>query len=219
MARRKNKRRIDPRYFLNETTYRDEIEDGTIDEGFFGDLGDKMGLNTSTTKRRIKNLEILRNNWKSEIGDARYFDQQQFDDLITTTGKALAAAGVEGEVVARVVNAIGSGDGSTASDAVMAALAGRAGNSSVVGDLSNLFMNGVPEIAQAVGEEEARRSAARLADQFAAMQKDIDKTAKFRGQERDAEIGRRDANRQARDNAAASEKQRKDNEKYGRGDY
>ena len=26
MARRKNTKRIDPRYFLNETTYRDEIE-------------------------------------------------------------------------------------------------------------------------------------------------------------------------------------------------
>ena len=28
MAIRKNKKRIDPRYFLNETTYRDEIEEG-----------------------------------------------------------------------------------------------------------------------------------------------------------------------------------------------
>ena len=27
MARRKNKKRIDPRYFLHETTYRDEIEE------------------------------------------------------------------------------------------------------------------------------------------------------------------------------------------------
>ena len=197
---------------------KEEIE-AVMDEGFFGDLGDKMGLNTSTTKRRIKNLEILRNNWKREIEDARYFDQEQFDDLIATTGKALAAAGVEGEVVAQVLNAIGSGDGPTASDAVMAALAGRAGNSSVVGDLSNLFMNGVPEIAQAVGEEEARRRAQRLAAEFAAMQKDIDKQAKFRGQERDAELARMDQNRQARANAAASEKKRKDNQKYGRGDY
>jgi hypothetical protein len=28
MAIRKNKKRIDPRYFLNETTYRDEIDEG-----------------------------------------------------------------------------------------------------------------------------------------------------------------------------------------------
>jgi hypothetical protein len=28
MAIRKNKKRIDPRYFLNETTYRDEIGEG-----------------------------------------------------------------------------------------------------------------------------------------------------------------------------------------------
>ena len=28
MARRKNTKRIDPRYFLNETTNRDEIEEG-----------------------------------------------------------------------------------------------------------------------------------------------------------------------------------------------
>ena len=28
MARRKNTKRIDPRYFLNETAYRDEIEEG-----------------------------------------------------------------------------------------------------------------------------------------------------------------------------------------------
>ena len=28
MAIRKNKKRIDPRYFLNETAYRDEIEEG-----------------------------------------------------------------------------------------------------------------------------------------------------------------------------------------------
>jgi hypothetical protein len=28
MAIRRNKKRIDPRYFLNETTYRDEIEEG-----------------------------------------------------------------------------------------------------------------------------------------------------------------------------------------------
>ena len=28
MARRKNKKRIDPRYFLHETTHRDEIEEG-----------------------------------------------------------------------------------------------------------------------------------------------------------------------------------------------
>tara|TARA_B100000900_G_scaffold226196_1_gene192010 strand:- start:1283 stop:1591 length:309 start_codon:yes stop_codon:yes gene_type:complete len=28
MARRKNTKRIDPRYFLNETTYRDEVEEG-----------------------------------------------------------------------------------------------------------------------------------------------------------------------------------------------
>jgi hypothetical protein len=29
MAIRKNKKRIDPRYFLNETTYRDEIGEGS----------------------------------------------------------------------------------------------------------------------------------------------------------------------------------------------
>ena len=197
---------------------KEEIE-AVMDEGFFGDLGDKLGFNTSTTKMRIKNLEILRNNWKREIEDARYFDQEQFDDLIAVTGKALAAAGVEGEVVAQVLNAIGSGDGATASDAVMAALAGRAGNSSVVGDLSNLFMSGVPEIAQAVGEEEARRAAQRVADKFAAMQKDIDKQAKFRGQERDALLQRRDANREARANAAASKEKRRRNQRYGAGDY
>ena len=197
---------------------KEELEN-IMDEGFFGDMGDKMGFNTSTTKRRIKNLEILRNNWKSEIEDARFFDQDQYNQLITVTGKALAAAGVEPQVVAQVVNAIGSGDGATASDAVMAALAGRADNSSVVGDLSTLFMNGVPEIAQAVGAKEAKLAANRLADKFAAMQKDIDKQAKSKGQGRDAEIGRRDQNRQTRANAAAAEKQRKDNQKYGAGDY
>ena len=30
MAFRKNKKRIDPRYFLSETTYRDEIEEGAV---------------------------------------------------------------------------------------------------------------------------------------------------------------------------------------------
>jgi len=30
MAIRKNKKFIDPRYFLHETTYRDEIEEGTL---------------------------------------------------------------------------------------------------------------------------------------------------------------------------------------------
>ena len=30
MARRKNTKRIDPRYFLNETTHRDEIEEGKL---------------------------------------------------------------------------------------------------------------------------------------------------------------------------------------------
>ena len=52
MARRKNTKRIDPRYFLNETTYRDEIADGTIDEGFFSGIGDKMGISTQDTKLR-----------------------------------------------------------------------------------------------------------------------------------------------------------------------
>ncbi len=40
MAIRKNKKRIDPRYFLNETTYRDELE-----EGFSG--GDYSGADST----------------------------------------------------------------------------------------------------------------------------------------------------------------------------
>jgi len=40
MARRKNTKRIDPRYFLNETTHRDEIE-----EGFSG--GDYSGADST----------------------------------------------------------------------------------------------------------------------------------------------------------------------------
>ena len=43
MAIRKNKKRIDPRYFLNETTYRDEIEAGTMEEGFFDFLKKDKG--------------------------------------------------------------------------------------------------------------------------------------------------------------------------------
>ena len=55
MPIRKNKKRIDPRYFLNETTYRDEIADGTIDEGFFSGIGDKLGMQTQDTQARARN--------------------------------------------------------------------------------------------------------------------------------------------------------------------
>ena len=47
MAIRKNKKRIDPRYFLHETTYRDEIEEDTthrdeIEEGFTTNMPDNI---------------------------------------------------------------------------------------------------------------------------------------------------------------------------------
>ena len=52
MAIRKNKKRIDPRYFLNETTYRDEIEE----EVDHGDPGPDA----------CKSIETMRGTYKPE---------------------------------------------------------------------------------------------------------------------------------------------------------
>ena len=42
MAIRKNKKRIDPRYFLHETAYRDEGDEEKVDEGFTTNMPDNI---------------------------------------------------------------------------------------------------------------------------------------------------------------------------------
>ena len=196
---------------------KEELET-VMDEGFFGRMGDKIGFETGTTKGRAKVIGILVNNWKEAVEDARYMDQDGFNDLMTNTGKLLKAANFEPEKIAQILIAIGSGDGTAAADAYLAAaqdvqMRGGAGS-----DLITLFHNGVPEIVAAVGEEEARRSAQATAEKFAALNAEWEKEQKFRGQEADAEMnakyGAADARNKAKESARLKKLQTK-----GRGDY
>tara|TARA_R110002110_G_scaffold100832_1_gene256713 strand:+ start:107 stop:472 length:366 start_codon:yes stop_codon:yes gene_type:complete len=58
MARRKNTKRIDPRYFLNETTYRDEIEEGVVSGGDYSGATSANRLMGGEDKPKSANVRV-----------------------------------------------------------------------------------------------------------------------------------------------------------------
>ena len=76
MAIRKNKKRIDPRYFLNETTHRDEIDEGNFNSEW-----------TNTAHLELAPKELLAQvrqdkgeEWFAQLGGER------MEDLIAALG-------------------------------------------------------------------------------------------------------------------------------------
>lgn len=140
-----------------------------ITEGFFGNMGDKMGFETGTTKGRAAIMGRLVSQWQDAVENADLMDQDDYEDLMSGTGELLKSANFKPEKIAQVLLAIGTGDGRAASEAYTVAsqdvqLRGDAGTA-----LMSLFHNGVEDIVYAVGQEEARRSSQKAAEEMAAM--------------------------------------------------
>tara|TARA_R110000824_G_C14972610_1_gene653249 strand:- start:424 stop:711 length:288 start_codon:yes stop_codon:yes gene_type:complete len=78
MAIRKNKKRIDPRYFLNETTFRDSLEtDDPIWRGYSMGTAD-FHLHLATRRRTSERQEIwdaavAGGDWAMAVKDLREF--------------------------------------------------------------------------------------------------------------------------------------------------
>ena len=154
-----------------------EETDSVMNEGFFGNMGDKMGFETGTTKGRVARIGMLVKLWQEAVENADIMDAEDFDGLMANTGEHLKAANFEPEKIAQILLAMGSGDGSAASDAYLAAaqdvqMRGGAGS-----DLIELFRNGLEDIVYAVGEEEARRSAQTHAENMAGLKSDVEAQA------------------------------------------
>jgi len=202
---------------------KEEIEN-TMDEGFFGDMGDKMGFETSTTKRRAKNLDILVSWWKEAVDDARYYDQTQFDSLLDKTARQLKVIGLRPAKIAALLKAIGAGDGSTASDAWTQAVQDVTRRGGSGSDMITLLNNGLPEIVDAVGEEEANRLAAARAARIAAQDAEFERDYARRVAQADAKRVRRqkyDASQAAEREAGAREEEeehRRKNKEYQHGE-
>ena len=82
MARRKNTKRIDPRYFLNETTNRDEIEEGFTSDDRSGALStaramgrDDAPTSTSSGARVPEKYQALADKLIQQGSDARKVEQ------------------------------------------------------------------------------------------------------------------------------------------------
>ena len=58
MAIRKNTKRIDPRYFLHETTYRDEIEEGVVSGGDYSGATSANRLMGGEDKPKSANVRV-----------------------------------------------------------------------------------------------------------------------------------------------------------------
>ena len=79
MAIRKNKKRIDPRYFLDETTHRDEIEEGTFTGGTFS-----PGFDHADSTARVMGREEPSGPTSAKV---QYSGYQELADILTTTYK------------------------------------------------------------------------------------------------------------------------------------
>jgi len=73
MAIRKNKKRIDPRYFLHETTYRDEIEEGVVSGGDYSGAASTNRLMGGEDKPKSANVTL------------EYPAYQELADILITT--------------------------------------------------------------------------------------------------------------------------------------
>ena len=108
MAIRKNKKRIDPRYFLHETTYRDELEEGTLSEleGFTPTSFDTPPVETFFNR-------VLKGDFNAHFGRAgggnitwNYDDARSAKDKSSTTMKGVAKT----NAIARAMLPRGSGE-------------------------------------------------------------------------------------------------------------
>ena len=75
MARRKNTKRIDPRYFLHETTIRDEIDEGVVSGGDYSGATSTNRLMGGEDKPKSANVRL------------EYPAYQELADILITTYK------------------------------------------------------------------------------------------------------------------------------------
>ena len=89
MPIRKNKKRIDPRYFLHETAYRDELEEG-IASGL-SDLGAKVGLGAGGKQMAILNnvYTDMKNFWEAAASGEFRMDDKRMQMALSNLKKGM----------------------------------------------------------------------------------------------------------------------------------